>query len=210
MPGLMNCRFIPRSPPTAAKSAGPWKISEQDILVPFSVSSEELSAGQNAGADSGSSAGSPVLPPDAGRAGAKRLIRWSAALNALTVDDGVGPINPEWKSKPIDAPPAKVAFAILTPDETPVIPSNQLPNAGQVDVPPAGSAEPIHIALTADQIKTLITLGRFYVEISPTTIASQYGMEMPVRAEDSPVVLAVPDPSNVQKLHFIAPAIGGK
>jgi hypothetical protein len=175
---------------------------EQTILVPFTVSPEELSAGENAGGLllAHLQVRQRRLTPEERQQTPDPL----SSFNAVTVDDGGGPINPDYTQKPIDAPPAKVDFAIVDPDQTQIISSAQLQGGAQVVVPTDPNSAPMRVALTPEQIKTLGKVGRFYVQITPLTVATQYGLQMPTSAADSPVVLAVPDPSNPQKPHFIA------
>ncbi|HEY1684743.1 MAG TPA: hypothetical protein VGG19_08275 [Tepidisphaeraceae bacterium] len=119
-----------------------------------------------------------------------------ASLNAATVDDGAGPVNPAWKPKPIDAPPARVDFAIVSEGENALINSNQLGNGSAVLVnQPDG--HPMQVSISPQQFQNLAKIpdGRFYVQITPATVASQYAIEMPTSAADSPVVLAVPEAS---------------
>jgi hypothetical protein len=177
---------------------------EQNILIPFSVSADELSAGEGGGGliMAHIQVRQRRLTPEERQQTPDPL----SYLGAESVDDGVGPINPHWKPKPIDAPPAKVAFQILTTDETPVIDAEKIDNGKLFSVPPADSGQPIQVPLTPSQIQTIAKLGQFYVQILPVTIATQYGMQMPTQPQDSPVRLAVPDPSGARKLHYIDPS----
>ena len=132
-----------------------------------------------------------------------------SAFGATSVDDGRGPINPDWVAQPIDAPPARVDFSIIDPFETQIIGTRRFTGGSQVVVPTDPNARPMQVSLSPEQIKTLEKVGRFYVQITPVSVASQYGLQMPTSAADSPVVMAVPDSSNSQKLHFIATSAVG-
>lgn len=174
--------------------------NEQTILVPFTISEEELAAGENAGGVilMRLRVRQRRLTPEERQQQPDPL----SAFGALTVDDNKGPVNPNYVPKPIDAPPPKVDVSILTADEIQVLPWNQLSSPTQGEISTEPNARPMQVNLSPDQVKMIAKAGRFYVQIAPLTVATQYGIEMPTNQADSPVVIGVPDASGNGKPHF--------
>jgi ABC-type transport system involved in multi-copper enzyme maturation permease subunit len=202
--------------PDAGSANTRWVFgsSEQDIVVPFMVSPEQLGVGQGQPPQVAlvahiQTAQRRLTPAERQEAGDDL-----AGIPAVTPEEGAGPVNPALKDAASDAPEPRVTFQILDRNLYPVIPSTQI-NGGKSFALPKGGRGTVEVPLTEDVIKKLVDAplnGRFYVQILPLTVATQYGITVPesvtpqTTLDDLPVSIAVATPAGIG---HVPPALGG-
>lgn len=177
---------------------------KQNVLVPFTVSQADLAASEQGGAMI--LARIQIKQRRLTPAERKQEPDPLSAIPATTVDDGTGPINPNYTPTPLDAPPAQVAFAILDRDGSLVISQNNI-NGGKPVPVPTNPSVPIRVDLTPKEVSELASVGEFFVQVLPQTIATQYGFHVQ-KGQPSPVALAVMDSSSPGGVRVIDSSAG--
>src|SRR5439155_10761141 len=89
------------------------------------------------------------------------------------------------------APPPQVHIEFLDANQNILVGFDKLDPKDPLAVP-SDPRQAIGVQVLGNQVALLQKARRFFVLITPLTVATQYGVNIPTRPEESPVVLLIP------------------